>query len=95
VGVMVLDRNPQLGCRKRSLGVPGAEIARVQVVGDPFWLSTEQMPVELDGRLKVLEGFEVLHVSDVLAHEGEIVARDAKSVLQFRPGCQDLPSLEG
>ena len=50
-----------------------------------FGLKAEQLFIGRDGCFKVLQCLQILHVSNVLADEGVLVAGDAEGVLQLRP----------
>ena len=64
-------------------------------MGDDLRLDAKQVFEEVDRCLKMLQRLQVLHVADVLAEEGKIIAGETEGILEFGAGGQDLPGLKG
>ncbi len=72
----------QLGVRGGQLpGVLGRQVLRVHVAGDNLRLDAEELFIKLNRICKMLQRLQVLHVADMLGHEGEVVPRQAEGVL--------------
>jgi len=59
------------------------QVARMEVADDPLRPRAKDGLEVLDRLLECIERLEVLHVADVLAHEGVIVAREAERGLEL------------
>ena len=62
----------------------------MQVASDRFRLDTEEFFIKFNSIFKMLQGFLIFHIPDVLADKSMVVTRQAKGVFQFRPAGQDL-----
>jgi hypothetical protein len=52
------------------LGIPGGKVVRMQIMNEGLRAETEKSFIEADRRLKMLQGFQVLHVADMLTDKG-------------------------
>ena len=93
--LVVLHGDQALGAAGQRVGVSGRKVSRVHVVGDPFRLDSEEMPVQIDRDLEMFQRLQVLHVADVLAKKGKILACEAKGVLEIGSCSQDRFGVEG
>ncbi len=98
VGVVVLDRKDLGGWPIRSmlwviyvpLRIARRQVVGMHIMGDDFWLYTKQPLEVLDHGLVRDQGLVVLHVANVLAHEGVVFPGHAEGILKLSATAQDL-----
>src|SRR5215210_4509894 len=72
-------------------GVFGGEVFGMEVVGYQLWAHVEEPAVVLDSFPERSQRLVVLHVPDVVAHEGVVVFGQAERVLEFSTAGQRVP----
>ena len=79
----------------QALAIARGLIVGMHVADDQLGLHVKQPLIECDRGAIVLERLQVLHVANVLAQEGILVARQTKGILEFGATGQHGTRLEG
>ena len=93
MGVMVL--HPDAAHPGQPLGIAGAEIEGVKVMGDDGRVLAAQGLKMGDGVLKIIKSLHGIQVADVLAEQGDAVGGHTEGVLLFGPDAQDGLRIQG
>src|SRR5919109_1060561 len=83
VRVVVLDADSREPGFLQLTGVLGGQVLGMEVVGDQFWTNVEEPAVVLDSFPERPQRLVVLHVSDMVAHEGMAVSGQAERILEL------------
>ena len=86
MGMMML--NPYLSGSRLVNCVLGAEIIRVEIIGDHLGIDFKNRLQVIDGPFKGLEGLQVLQISHVLAEKGILVLPQTDGAGEKRPARQ-------
>src|SRR5262249_30685853 len=91
VRVMVLHADLDRGAGERHR-VLSRDIRRVQIMNDGLRVQVEEPFEMLHPLFERAKRLQVFQISDVMADEGVIATRQAKSVLEFRAAGQNFAS---
>src|SRR5215212_8441316 len=91
VRVVVLDADSRESGFLELTGVLGGQVLGMEVVGNQFRTNVEEPAVVLDSFPERLQRLVVLHVPDVVAHEGMAVSGQAERILELSTTGQRVP----
>ncbi len=81
MGMVVLNTEPgKVFCRCPFLGVTCGEVIRVKIMDECLRPKPEKPLIDTDGCFKMLEGFQILHVPDMLTEEAVLIPRETERI---------------